>query len=63
MQLRCCRLNFIQENLFRLYEYFYSQVLGALSDSNPYAEGRRKADAAFRELIILAEKTAAPRSG
>ena len=46
--------------MYRLYEYFYSQVLGALSDSNPYAEGRRKADATFKELIILAKKTAAP---
>ena len=36
MEWRCCKLNFIQEFVYRLYEYFYYQILGALSDSNPY---------------------------
>ena len=58
LELRCCKLNFIQENLYRLYEYFYYQILGALSDSNPYQEGRKQADVTFRELITLAKITA-----
>lgn len=60
MKLRYCRLNFIQEYVYRLYEYFYFQVLGAMSDTNPYQEGRKLADSTFRELIILAKKTASP---
>ena len=60
MELRCCKLNYIQEYIYRIYEYFYSQILGALSDSNPYLEGRKLADATFRELITLAKKTAMP---
>ena len=58
--MRCCKINFIQEYVYRLYEYFYFQVLSALSDSNPYQEGRKQADEYFKELISLARKTANP---
>lgn len=62
LELRSCKLNFIQEFVYRLYEYFYYQILGALSDSNPYQEGRKQADATFRELITLAKITAGAAS-
>jgi hypothetical protein len=60
IDMRCVKLNFIQEYLYRLYEYFYYQILSALSDSNPYQEGRKQADTHFKELISLARKTANP---
>ena len=60
MELRCLKLHYVQEYVYRLYEYLYYQVLAALSDSNPYQEGRKQADLQFRELITLARKTAAP---
>lgn len=31
------KLNLMQEYLFRLQDYFFYQLLGALTDSDPYA--------------------------
>ena len=40
VKLTSGRLYYMQEYMYRLYEYFYYQILGALSDSNPYGRTR-----------------------
>ena len=44
--------------MYRLYEYFYYQAIGALSDSNPYAQTRSKANDLFKELLRQSRESA-----
>ena len=58
VNLRSGRLCYMQEYMYRLYEYFYYQVIGALSDSNPYSRTRAKANDLFKELLRQAKESA-----
>ena len=51
VKLNSARMFYMQEYMYRLYEYFYYQVIGALSDSNPYSKTRAKANDLFKELL------------
>lgn len=58
VNVRCARLNYIQEYVFRVYEYFYYQIVGALSDSNPYLKLRAEANDIFKTLLRQAKEEA-----
>ena len=58
VRMNNARLYYMQEYMYRLYEYFYYQVIGALSDSNPYGRTRAKANDHFRELLKQAKEMA-----
>ena len=57
MKMNCAKLNFMQEYIFRLYEYFFFQVLAAMSDSNPYLAIRSEANDVFRALLKQAKES------
>ncbi|CDW90143.1 vacuolar protein sorting-associated protein vps13 [Stylonychia lemnae] len=38
LSLNAIRINYMQEPMFRINDYFFAQFLGALSDSNPYQQ-------------------------
>jgi len=44
MDLRFLKLNFMMEYLFRVKDYVFSQLIGALSDSDPYTEVTRRVE-------------------
>lgn len=56
LQMNNARLYYMQEYMYRIYEYFYYQVIGALSDSNPYGRTRAKANDHFKELLKQAKE-------
>ena len=56
--MRCARLNYVQEYVFRVYEYFYYQIIGAISDSNPYLKLRSEANDIFKTLLRKAKEEA-----
>jgi hypothetical protein len=44
MDLRFLKLNFLMEYLFRIKDYVFSQLIGALSDSDPYSGITKRVD-------------------
>ena len=57
VKLSSGRMYFMMEYMYRLYEYFYYQIIGALSDSNPYSRTRAKANDLFKELLKQAKES------
>jgi hypothetical protein len=45
------RLIMSKEYLYRCYEYFYYQLIGAVSDANPYYPLITKSDVTFKDLL------------
>ena len=45
------RLILSKEYLYRVYEYFFYQLIGSVSDANPYYPLMQKCQNTFKELL------------